>query len=482
LIDAVLAGSQVFTDALGLRVGSRLGSPPRVADDPHQAFSLCAERGGLLVMEYGGPEWIPVVRDLRSLCGEGIAVVVAVAPSRSAAVAGLQHAGADEVVEWDGRADAVAWAVERLLVARGERLATPVPVPAAPPVAVTNFGTGPTILGPESPPVLQRATSGPGPAPARPVAPAAAFTIREAPPAAGPAPGAPPAWPAGVPGGPEAEQLLATALASGAAIEGEEAEVARRVLAGLTAGERDALRDAATTEGHQLLRRSAGLRLRVALALARPPAPGSPYDEAAVHSLLAELDSELQALTSAGQEERRPELQLALDTVRGALVTEALQLTDVVQKIAPAGQPVPAAPALAARPAVGQLTTRLLSMQKGEQVRRPVPVGSLVFLVLVLAAAVGYHVNERLNRPVAPTFHYPGAPHDTVAAPGRPGEPVVIVKQRGRVFDAEEVERLRAQEELRGRTVQQLAPGTLVVLPAKPKDARPSAGTQGGTP
>lgn len=479
MTDTVLAGSQAFTDALGQRVRSRLGGPPRVAVDPHQTFTLCAERGGLLVMEYGGPDWLPVVRDLRSLCGEDIAVVVAVAPARSGAVAGLQHAGADEVVEWDGRPEPVAWAVERLLAARARRVVTPVPVPAAGPAPVTDFGSRPTIFGPESPPILRRGPVAPAVVPAGAWAPASAVPTGE--PAPGPAEAVAPAWPTGVPAGPEAEEILAGALASGTRPPGGGAEVAVRVLDALTEAERDALRGEGVTADPRLLRRAAGLRLRVALAMARAPAPGGATDEAAVHALLAEIDGELQALATAGQDDPRPELQVILDTVRSALVTEAIGLTEAVQRIAPAGQPAPAPAAPAARPAHGPPATRLLSMQRGEEARRPVPVGMLVVLLLAAAAAAGYHVNRRLNRPPPPSFHYGGAPHDTVAARAGPDKATVIVKQGG-AFDAAEVEQLRAQEEMKGRTVQQLAPGTVVVLPARPPaDAAPGA-TQGGKP
>jgi hypothetical protein len=105
----------------------------------------------------------------------------------------------------------------------------------------------------------------------------------------------------------------------------------------------------------------------------------------------------------------------------------------------------------------------------------------LVVLLLAAAAAAGYHVNRRLNRLPPPSFHYGGAPHDTVAARAGPDKATVIVKQGG-AFDAAEVEQLRAQEEMKGRTVQQLAPGTVVVLPAKPPGAAAPGATQGGKP
>ena len=479
-IDTVLAGSGDFVAAVGPTLRARSGGEPQVAADPRQAFALCARAGGLLVLQYSGQEWLGVVRDLRSLCGDAIAMVVAVAPERVEEIGSVQRAGADEVVPWDGRADAVQWAVERALAARREKAAaTPVPqgylAPAggAAPLlqrmtpAAGMPAAAPPAASPAVPPPLPASTS-----PAREPVPAAS----PAAPAATPAPGALP-WPGGVPEGPDADWLLRAAVEGVPTPPGPQREAADAVAASLSGLERGALQGAAIPVEADLVRSASVLRLRVALALASVPAPGSPVDDGAVQALLGELDAALGRLKAAAEGCPADALP-GLEALRTALVREAIDLTEVVQRLGPAGAPAAlpaAAPAAAARPvprkarrpAETDFVVEVADESSGRKVL-------WTLLALALLAGVAFHVHRYLTRPVPPSVHVPGAPAGSVATRPAAGKPVVLVKPNG-AFDAAELETLRAQEEIRGKTVRQLSPGTVLIERSRPRAGAPGA-------
>jgi hypothetical protein len=225
------------------------------------------------------------------------------------------------------------------------------------------------------------------------------------------------------------------------------------------------------------VRAASGLRLRVALALDSTPAPGAPFDGTALQSMVAELDAVLGRLKAAA-EAAPPDTLSGLEVLRKELVRQAIDLTETAQRLAPAGTPVPVP--VAVRQAPGQPATRLLWVNKAQGAPRRVPVGLLVALGMIAVAAGAYHLQRYLSRAPPPSFSYEGAPRDAIAVKAGPGKPTVIVKPKGS-FEAAEIERLRAQEELRGRTVQQLAPGTVLVLPAgAPQASKP--GAQPATP
>lgn len=477
-IETVLAGSGDFVAAVGPALRARSRGEPRVAADPRQAFSLCAQAGGLLVLQYGGQEWLPVVRDLRSLCGDAIAMVVAVAPERADEIGKVQRAGADEVVPWDGRADAVQWAVERALASRRER-----PAAASPPIPTPQGYVAPAG---GAPPFLQRMTPAAGmpavpppavppplPSPASPAPEPAAAAATPAP-AAPPAPGAMP-WPAGVPEGPDAEWLLKAALEGAPTPPGPQRQAADAVAASLSGLERGALQGAAVPVDAELVRSASVLRLRVALALASAPAAGSPVDDGAVQALLAELDAALGRLKAAA-EGCPAEALPGLKALRTALVSEAIDLTEAVQRLGPAAAAVAApAPAVEARPAPRKAQrvaqTDFVVEVAGESSGRKV---LWALLVLALLTGVAFHVHRYLTRPAPPSFQVPGAPAGSIATRPAAGRPVVIVKPNG-AFDAAELETLKAQEELKGNTVRQLSSGTVVIERSRPRAAAPDA-------
>ena len=470
-MESVLAGTRSFVTAITPAVKTRAGAEPRVAADPRQAFIYCSEAGGLLVMEYAGPEWLPVIRDLRSLCGDAIRMVVAVAQERTAEISGLQRAGADEVVAWDGRADPVAWAVERVLAPR----------------VLAPDGTGPARgfhLPVGGPPEAEEAPAPAGPAPAFPLGPAggapaprppsAAFTIREVPaPFAAPSAAAEPSsavtWPSGVLAGPDAERLLA-AIVTGAATEpGPEKATAAHTAQALSDLERRALADVPLSVDAALFRRASGLRLRVALALGSAPPAGSPIDSAAVQSLLAELDATLAELKAAAEADQNPHPGIAV--LRKALVKEAIDLTDAVHRVAPAQAPA-AALASPARPA-----TRVLSNRAGaeEAERPPLKRGWIWVLAVAALAAGGFHLQRWLARPVQrppPTLR--GAPENSLGT--RMPRSSLLMESAGKEMSPVELERFRQLEESKGNRVLEIGPGAFLVEPREVQPPAPPSG------
>ncbi len=452
MIDSVVAGKPDFVAQLCPTVKARAGGEPRVASDPRQAFTFCAQTGGLLVVQYAGQEWLPVVRDLRSLCGDGISLVVAVAPDKLAEVSHLQHAGADEVVPWEGKTDAVAWAIERALSARGLGGSRGAPTPA--PAVLTYVAPAAS-----PPPVLQR-----GPAAGASGSPAAqAASSPEPARTAGPA-----VWPANLPGAEEAERLLVAAVA-GAAAAGPQAEAAVQAAQKLSQPEREALAGAALPVDVAVVRRAVVLRFRVALALQAAPRPGQPGDAGAVQTLLAEIDGVLAEL-KALEEGAPPAVQPGLDAIRSGLVSEAIDLTEAVQRLAPA--PV-AEPEAGVRPPPRKAPERKVEKRaasefEGLAQKKGQSRGALItVLVLAALAAAGYHVKERLApQPVVERPTMAGAPAGAIAPTNNRTPNRVVVSEDGKPFEREQVERFRKEQAERGNEVVQVSPTTLVVKPA----------------
>jgi len=468
VIDSVVAGRPDFVALLCPTVKARAGGEPRVASDPRQAFTSCAQTGGLLVVQYAGPEWLPVVRDLRSLCGDGIWLVVAVAPDRLAEVSSLQHAGADEVVPWEGKPDAIAWAIERALSRRGtgEFGSTPTP-----PVL--------TFLAPASspPPVLQRApaagsaaapaagaAAGPG-VPAWP-APVPGAAPRAPEPGASPPAGSP-AWPANLAGAEEAERLLAGAVAGAAPGAGPLAEAAVHAARKLSRPEREALEGGTLPVDAAVVRRAAVLRFRVALALQAVPQAGELADADAVQALLAEIDGVLAEL-KALEEGAPPAAQPGLDAIRSGLVSEAIDLTEAVQRLGPA---LAAPPPEVVAPSAARLPSRVISNVAGD-LGAPAPLlgrGWLALLLLSAAVAGGYQVYLLVTRQAA-------VPQPTVSAGAHQlsgaREKGVAVVVPGKPLDASQLEALRVLEESRGNTVKEAVPGVYISAPPVPQGER----------
>ena len=475
--DAVLAGSATFVAPVLLPLSSWLGAVPRVADTAHQAFALCQDTARLLVFEYRGPEWLPLCEDLRHVAGPGLTIVAAVPPEHADVRRALAEAGANAALVWEGRPEPVLAAVQHLLRAG----APPVPPAAVPP--------GPPPV--QSPPPLEPGVHLPpdaANAPPPPAAPALAEALGEpvgegsreividVAPVAGtpPAPDATPferslTWPGTVPTAPEAEGLLAGALAGLWPEEKLRGHAARGVAA-LSALERDALRGKDLPVEARVIVRAAALRFQVLTALASIPEEG-PVDGRAVRAILAGIDSTLTDLKRAA-EGTPPHLQRALDQLRHDLVKEAIDLTEAAHALAPAETPAIPLPVQAPGASLPKLLSDRRQARTEALVLRRRRRMWVVMVALVVVAA-GYHTWRRAARPgsaLPPAMS--GAPQGMLQVPETPGGMKVLVSESGKPPPPEAVERFRQQEELKGRVVKDTGGGTIVVMPAGAEKGR----------
>ncbi|HYQ80949.1 MAG TPA: hypothetical protein VEP68_05575 [Anaeromyxobacteraceae bacterium] len=179
--EAVLAGSPAFLNAVLPPLAAALGVRPRVADAPHQVFALCQDGARLLVCEYRGPEWLPLVEDLKTTFGDELRILVGVPAERASATGPLIGAGADEVLRWDGEPEELVAAAERLaglaaeIPAPSPQRPAPAVAPSRPSPAVTPARPAPAVAPPPAAaarpaPALTPVKPMPTLTPARPVA------------------------------------------------------------------------------------------------------------------------------------------------------------------------------------------------------------------------------------------------------------------------------------------------------------------------
>jgi hypothetical protein len=154
------------------------------------------------------------------------------------------------------------------------------------------------------------------------------------------------AWPADTPDLQLAERALReTSEGASTPVAGVASQVARS----LSALERAALAGAPLPFDASPVRRALAMRVRVGVAFATAPPPGSSVDAAAVAMLLGEIDdllSEVNALAESAEKERAT----ALRACRSALVREAIDFSAAAQRYAPAELVVEEGPLPAVRP------------------------------------------------------------------------------------------------------------------------------------
>lgn len=166
---AVLAGSPAFLNAVLPPLAEVLGIRPRIADAPHQVFALCQDGARVMVCEFRGQEWLPLVEDLKTAFGDELQILVAVPAERASASGPLAGAGADQVLPWDGRPDALVAAAARL-AGLGAAAPSPAPQQAAAPAGPTPpRSPGPAVTPARPSPAVAPARPTPAVTPARPV-------------------------------------------------------------------------------------------------------------------------------------------------------------------------------------------------------------------------------------------------------------------------------------------------------------------------
>jgi hypothetical protein len=428
-VQAVVAGSKAFVDALDAHLRLRLGAAPLLARSPVEAMEACTGEGGLLILEYGGPDWLEAVKSLRTVRDRAALPIVAAVPfSRMAELGALQRAGVDEAVRWDARVDPVLWAVDRLVAAR-------------------RRGGAPRASARDA----ARAAAGPG----------VAVEIREAPidcAEAAVADALVP-LPSELPSGEEVAKLLRAALAREASPDEAWRPLTERVASQLGDLERVALSGAPFPLDAAPLRMAACLRWRIAAVMESARATGSPPDAEIASALPIEVDAVLAALKALA-EAAGAELQPGIEAARNALVREAIGFTDAIAVALVPAEGQPAATLVERRPAARVITNE--STEATPQQRRPAALW--IALAVVLVIALGYHANRLYHRPPPPRASFPGAPANT-AGMAR-GETKFFTVLPGKAVDPAELERFRSAERARGNVVEEVGPGHYVSRPA----------------
>jgi hypothetical protein len=445
----IIAGSAGFIQTVQAQLQLRLGAVPATASDPDEALRAGA-RAALVVVECAGPPWVEAVRALRERSdASALSIVAAVPPGSAAEVQPLKSAGADEVVAWQGRADPVVWAVDRV-VARSRNGRAGPPSDAVPPPRPAITQALPVVR----PPRPAQATPAPASAaaPARPAE--AAVDISELVVEA-----APQLWPSAVPAAADAEALLAAALAGQLTADGPHRACADAVLGALTSVERSAL--GGEGAGAAEVRAAAGQRLRLAIALGSVPASRAGADVPAAQRLLAEVDGAL-ATVSAMTAGAAPEVARELGALRHALVDGGVELADALSRLSGEDTAPPQQSLPSTRPADARvLSNETVEVAPRSRARHWIVLG----VVTVLVGA--YHVADLTSRQHAsPVPTVPGAPANAIVIARGAGW--ILMPVAGKQIDSAQFDAFKARQEAIGNTLTALGGSAWMIQPAKP--------------
>jgi len=440
--NSIVVGSKGFVETLDAPLRLRLGIAPRTASGPDGLSKACQKPNGLVVLEYGGQVWLDAIRTLRQGDGRALSIVAAV-PPRSDDAQVLQQAGVDEVVSWDGRADPILWAIDRLAKK---------PVTSPSPVEGAKSGAD---CFPRENGAKKRAGMDAG----SDTAAAVAADWLPSPPVASPKL----PWPLWVPSAADAEVVLSGALAGQFPRDPICQAALARVLAAASEEERLALGGQPTEVDAALLRSAIALRYRLHLALSGAPTSADAVDQPAAQQLLSEVDdflAKFKTTMSAAPAGVAP----ALEPLRHAIVDGGVQLAGAVSRLAPVGEILPVPSPAAVPQASG---ARVLSNERDERdpssLRQRILTVALLFSVL---AAGGYHFLTWAHRPVPhPMPRITGAPAGLVLFSSPANSARVLIAERGHHIDPVELERFRKDQELKGMAVIQVDPITIVVKP-----------------
>jgi len=282
-------------------------------------------------------------------------------------------------------------------------------------------------------------------------------------------------WPGTVPNATQAEAVLSGALV-GLWPEDALRPVTEKVLSDLTPAEKAALKNQPAPLDAAAMRRAAGVRWQVAAALSTVPAPNTPVDQEALRAILAGTDQVLADL-KAMSEDANPEALRTIESIRHAVVREAIDLTEAVQRIVPAEV---AAEITSSRPVGRGAETRVLFTASGaDKYERKKPWGVIVTFVLALGSGAAYHAYRYVNRPRPTPPAVTGAPAGSVAQTTSQGK--IMFAHAGKHLDPREVESFKNAEGAKGNEVQEVLPGVFVVTPAG-KSAPGTPPAQGAKP
>jgi hypothetical protein len=270
-------------------------------------------------------------------------------------------------------------------------------------------------------------------------------------------------WPAGICGDAEAGDALRCAL------DGEVGDrplhvLAARVVEAASDLERSVLVGKPVAVDPAPIRKAVVMRLRVADALASAPPTGSPVDTAALSSILGQIDAllaEVAPLLPGAPEELSP----ALESIRNALVSEAIDFSEAAQRVA---AQVPAIPAAEIKGYSERRAAqaRVLTSEKETEQDRIEKRKRTVWLVVaaaLLVAVGGFHAIRYWQKSsFFAALPPPEVPGMQIFRSGGAGP--VVLTPTGKV-DKAALERFLAAQEALGKQVYEMQNGSFVVLP-----------------
>jgi hypothetical protein len=171
----------------------------------------------------------------------------------------------------------------------------------------------------------------------------------------------------------------------------------------------------------------------------------------------------VKALVDGATPEQRPQLE----TIRNALVREAVDFSEACHEIGTAELPlVSGAAQITGRAAAARVLSSRVGLdtedRPEEKRKRTAPV---VTLLVILLLGGGYHAwNLYTAPPKLPPATYEGAPTGTRALVTPAGHFIVLLA--GRTMDPAELERFRVQEQRRGNVVREVGPGRWIIEPS----------------
>ena len=208
------------------------------------------------------------------------------------------------------------------------------------------------------------------------------------------------------------------------------------------------------------------MRLRVAEALGTTPQAGSGIDSAALSGILGEIDAllaEVAPLLAGAPAGLAP----ALETIRNALVSEAIDFSEAAQRVAAQTASTEAQKPAFVPARVAQ--TRVLSVEQESEAdwaerRRGVRLAVVLAVSVVLVLGYhGYRYWQRAHLPVlTPAVDAPAG----LKAPPAGGRGPIVLRPTGKgPIDPAALKRFREQQEAQGKQVFEMENGSILIVP-----------------
>lgn len=199
---------------------------------------------------------------------------------------------------------------------------------------------------------------------------------------------------------------------------------------------------------------------RLEVAKLRAPSKG-PIDNELIEKMLAEVDEILAGLQTPA--DSPPEFEKDVGWLRGVLTRSAVDFSEILQKIDKEQARAAATDALTQKPK--STKTRVLTYQEETSLPAPRAIRTwITALALVSLAAIGFHTwryYEKQARRAAIASPIPG----TIRLSDPQATVQVFSAANNQAVDPAAVSLFKATAEKQGKTVREIAPGELIVMP-----------------